>query len=67
MVARYIKGLQEGNAGAARLKQEKSAGFERATGGMNYLKLARMAYYVDKATYRKAVTGWIRALTGGRK
>lgn len=33
---------------------------------MNYLKLARMAYYVDKATYRKAVTGWIAALTGGR-
>lgn len=66
MVARYIKGLRDGSAGAAQLKREKSAGFERATGGMNYLKLARMAYYVDKATYRKAVTGWIAALTGGR-
>ena len=65
MVARYLKGLQQGQAGAAKLKQEKSAGFERATGGMNYLKLARMAYYVDKATYRKAVTGWISALTQG--
>jgi HlyD family secretion protein len=32
--------------------------------GMAYLKLARMAYYVDKATYRKAVTGWIKALGG---
>ncbi len=30
--------------------------------GMNYLKLARMAYYVDKATYRAAVTGWIKRL-----
>ncbi|MEP1328976.1 NAD(P)-binding domain-containing protein [Pseudophaeobacter sp.] len=65
MVARYLKGLQSGSAGAQRLKEEKSAGFERATGGMQYLKLARMAYYVDKATYRKAVTGWIKAL-GGR-
>ncbi|WP_417712812.1 flavin-containing monooxygenase [Pseudophaeobacter arcticus] len=66
MVARYIKGLRDGSAGAAQLQREKSTGFERATGGMNYLKLARMAYYVDKATYRKAVTGWIAALTGGR-
>jgi hypothetical protein len=64
MVARYIKGLETGNAGAKALKAEKAAGFERATGGMAYLKLARMAYYVDKATYRKAVTGWIKRLSG---
>ena len=66
MVARYVAGLRQGNPAAAKLKAEKSAGFERATGGMNYLKLARMAYYVDKATYRKAVTGWIEALKAGQ-
>ena len=64
MVARYVAGLRDGNAAARKLKAEKSGGFDRATGGMNYLKLARMAYYVDKATYRNAVTGWIRQLAG---
>ncbi|MEY8839375.1 flavin-containing monooxygenase [Cribrihabitans sp. XS_ASV171] len=64
MVARYIKGLREGAAAAEALKAEKAKGFDRATGGMNYLNLARMAYYVDKATYRRAVTGWIRRLRG---
>lgn len=65
MVARYIKGLAEGNAAAKELQTEKAAGFARATGGMNYLKLARMAYYVDKATYRGAVTKWIDRLAKG--
>ncbi len=63
MVARYIKGLANKCPVAAELKAEKSAEFQRATGGMQYLKLARMAYYVDKATYRGAVTGWIKRLT----
>jgi Flavin-binding monooxygenase-like len=63
MVARYIKGLANNCPVAAELKAEKSAEFQRATGGMQYLKLARMAYYVDKATYRGAVTGWIKRLT----
>jgi len=65
MVVRYLKGLREGNAAALRLKAEKARGFERATGGMTYLDLARMAYYVDKDTYRGAVTGWTRALRKG--
>lgn len=64
MVARYIKGLRDGSAAAKTLQAEKSGQFERATGGMNYLNLARMAYYVDKATYRKAVTNWISRLSG---
>jgi hypothetical protein len=34
---------------------------------MNYIDLPRMAYYVDKATYRNAVTNWIAALKGGGK
>lgn len=62
MVARYIAGLRAGTPAARALQAEKAAGFERATGGMAYLKLARMAYYVDKATYRRAVTGWITRL-----
>ncbi|WP_246156532.1 flavin-containing monooxygenase [Aquicoccus porphyridii] len=62
MVVRYVKGLREGAAAAKALKAEKAAGFARATGGMNYLDLARMAYYVDKSTYRKAVTRWIGRL-----
>ncbi len=63
MVARYIAGLRSGHPQALALQAEKSAGFDRATGGMNYLDLPRMAYYVDKATYRNAVTGWIRRLS----
>ncbi|MEQ8479511.1 MAG: NAD(P)-binding domain-containing protein [Hoeflea sp.] len=62
MVARYIAGLRQGTAAAHALKAEKAAGFERATGGMSYIDLPRMAYYVDKATYRKAVTSRTEAL-----
>ncbi|MCD9146296.1 flavin-containing monooxygenase [Pseudophaeobacter flagellatus] len=65
MVARYITGLGDKAPAAQRLQATKAADFTRATGGMQYLKLARMAYYVDKATYRKSVTGWISALTQG--
>lgn len=67
MVARYIAGLRGGTKASQALKAEKSRGYERATGGMAYLDLARMAYYVDKATYRKAVTGWIDRLKKGAK
>ena len=59
MVARYIKGIQSGCLVAADLNAQKQKTYQRATGGMNYLNVARMAYYVDKTTYRKAVTGWI--------
>jgi cation diffusion facilitator CzcD-associated flavoprotein CzcO len=66
MVVRYITGLAAGSDAAARLRAEKAAGFDRATGGMTYLELPRMAYYVDKATYRRAVGRWIAALRGAR-
>ena len=66
MVARYIKGLEQKTQAAQALKAEKARGFERATGGMNYIKLPRMAYYVDKATYRGAVGKWIRKLGGSK-
>ncbi|MEX0338659.1 MAG: hypothetical protein AB3N11_06430 [Arenibacterium sp.] len=64
MVARYINGRRAGSAAARKLHEEKASGFVRATGGVNYLKLPRMAYYVDKATYRGAVGKWIDALKG---
>ncbi|PWW04609.1 cation diffusion facilitator CzcD-associated flavoprotein CzcO [Hoeflea marina] len=67
MVARYIKGLAQHTAAARALKAEKAGGFERATGGVNYLKLPRMAYYVDKASYRAAVGKWIKRLGGAIK
>ncbi|MEM5542433.1 NAD(P)-binding domain-containing protein [Sulfitobacter sp. AS92] len=64
MVVRYIKGLREGSEDARQLQQTKAQGYERETGGMSYIDLPRMAYYVDKATYRKAVTRWIDKLRG---
>jgi len=65
MIARYIAGLTKGTAAAKGLQSQKSKGFERATGGMNYIDLPRMAYYVDKATYRGAVTKQIKKLKAG--
>ncbi len=66
MVARYLAGLRDGTTEAKTLQRDKAKGFERATGGMAYLDLPRMAYYVDKATYRSAVTGWISRLKRGQ-
>lgn len=62
MVVRYLAGLRAGAEEARQLQETKRAGFSRATGGMQYIDLPRMAYYVDKATYRKAVTRWIGKL-----
>lgn len=63
MVARYIKA--QGTRQGDRLRAEKARGYDRATGGMQYLDLPRMAYYVDKATYLKSVRRVIADL-GGR-
>ena len=64
MVVRYIKGLRSGHPAAAAIRAEKAAGFQRVTGGMTYVDLPRMAYYVDRATYRRDVTKRIKALGG---
>lgn len=64
MVVRFIKARREDLAAAEALSQEKANGFSRVTGGMNYLKLPRMAYYVDKTTYRRMVGKWINQLKG---
>lgn len=66
MVVRYVVGLRSGALAATHLQSEKADGFKRATGKMNYLDLPRMAYYVDKATYRGAVCTWIDALKAGQ-
>ncbi len=62
MVARYIKAL--GTDAVQEIAQEKAGAFRRADGGMNYLKLARMAYYVDKTTYLREVHRVIETLRG---
>lgn len=64
MVARYIAGLRDGSGAARHIQSEKAAGFERLTGGVDYLDLPRMAYYVEKTAFRKAVKDRIRALGG---
>lgn len=58
LVALYIRQLSFGADSARRfrdIKREKAP--VRADGGMNYLQLERMAYYVHKDTYLKALRG----------
>ncbi|MEP5152693.1 MAG: NAD(P)/FAD-dependent oxidoreductase, partial [Planktotalea sp.] len=66
MVVRYVKALRADHMSARALKAEKANGYKRATGKMNYIDLPRMAYYVDKATYRSDVGKWIDALKGAK-
>lgn len=63
MVALYIAQQQRASKSAADLEATIQANASaRADGGYQYLDLARMAYYVDKATYRAAVARHTRAL-----
>ncbi len=63
MVARYLKGLEEKSAGALAFQQAKRAWRgERIDGGFRYLKLDRMAYYVHKDSYLKALRHHARTL-----
>ncbi|MBY6189065.1 NAD(P)-binding domain-containing protein [Microbulbifer agarilyticus] len=56
MVALYIRQLAEGAESARKLKSVKQAqAGQRADGGMKYLNLERMAYYVHKDTYLNAM------------
>jgi cation diffusion facilitator CzcD-associated flavoprotein CzcO len=58
LVARYLKALDAGSPQAAALQAARDAGpasWPDMSGGYRYLKLERMAYYVHKDTYRKAV------------
>jgi thioredoxin reductase len=63
MVALYIKGLQEGNSGARELKNIKARSQTNdLNGGYDYLKLDRMAYYVNKDVYRGLVNRHLKEL-----
>ncbi|MDO9435805.1 NAD(P)/FAD-dependent oxidoreductase [Hydrogenophaga sp.] len=55
LVARYFKGLDAGTPAAAALKAAKAGPPPDLSGGYKYLQLERMAYYVNKDAYRKAV------------
>lgn len=54
LVAQFIKANENNTAGAEKLKAKKKQP-ERITGGFNYIKLDRMAYYVHKDSYRAAI------------
>lgn len=63
LVALYIRGLAAGAPAAARLSEAKARRAQaRVDGGYAYLELERMAYYVDKDSYRRALAGHAGAL-----
>lgn len=63
LAALYIREQQKGSQAANALRQKKQAqAGERLDGGYNYIKLARMAYYVNKDAYLDALAEDIAAL-----
>jgi hypothetical protein len=65
LIARYIQGIERNQAAAVAFQDLKRAPFPDMRGGVNYLRLDRMAYYVHKDTYRATVGRHIRELHGG--
>lgn len=55
LVARYFKALDEQKPQASALQAAMAGPAPDLSGGYQYLKLERMAYYVHKDTYRAAV------------
>lgn len=55
LLARYFKAQADGKPQAAALKAAKTGPAPDLSGGYQYLKLERMAYYVNKDAYRQAV------------
>lgn len=68
LAALFIREQQKGSAAAGALRQKKKthAG-ERLDGGYNYIKLARMAYYVNKDAYLDSLASHIADLEPGSK
>ncbi len=63
LVALYIRQREHNSASAAQLRATISErAQERADGGYQYLDLDRMAYYVDKTTYRNTIKQHLQAL-----
>lgn len=64
LVALYLKRLAERHPAALALQDEKRAQYaRRIDGGFKYLKVDRMAYYVHKDSYLKALRRHTRALS----
>ena len=62
LIARYIEGLAHNHPAAVALQKAKRESFPDMRGGVNYIKLDRMAYYVHKDTYRTTVRRHIHDL-----
>jgi len=62
LIARYFKALGEGSPAATALTQAKAGPPPDMSGGYHYLKLERMAYYVNKDVYRRTVRRAAEAL-----
>lgn len=62
LIAQYLRGARKNTAAAQALTARKAGPPPDLSGGYNYLKLERMAYYVHKDTYRGALRDAIAAL-----
>jgi hypothetical protein len=62
LVARYVKACEAGTPAARRFRELKKEPFPDMRGGYRYLELDRMAFYVHKDTYRRALRRHIREL-----
>ena len=62
LIARYWQARIQGLPAAQALNRRKAGPPPDLSGGYRYLKLERMAYYVHKDTYRRAVRNAIAAL-----
>ncbi len=63
LAALYVRQLRDGAPSAQRFKQTKQDKCgQKLNGGYAYLKLDRMAYYVNKQEYLDALNGHIREL-----
>lgn len=66
LAALYIRDRYKDTAAADALRRKKKERVgERLDGGYNYIKLARMAYYVNKDAYLEALAGHIAELDAG--
>ena len=65
LIARYIYGIERNHPAAVAFRNLKRAPFPDMRGGVRYLKLDRMAYYVQEDTYRATVGRHIHELRDG--
>lgn len=61
LIARFICAAADDSRVARDFRQVKSGNYAPLNGGYNYVKLDRMAYYVHKDTYMKAIRKHIKA------